>query len=1562
MPLTDCLDAEELQAYQLGKLPGLVQDRIARHLEDCAACEALADRLDNSEDPVMAALRQFPPDANTPTPFSTSAVEPVRRGHLTLPKTEVDARTEVDTTAASGTSFRLIGDYEVLGELGRGGMGVVYKAHQRRLNRTVALKMVLSGPYATPAELTRFFVEAEMVARLTHPSIVQIYDVGEHEGMPYLALEFVSGGTLAAQMRGQPWPVGQAAALVEQLARAIHHAHQRGVVHRDLKPANILIDPHSSVPKITDFGLARAIQGAAGITRTGILVGTPAYMAPEQAGGDVCRVGPASDIYALGVILYELLTGQRPFRGENPVEVLRQVESQEAPSPSRVRPGLPRDLSTICLHCLEKAPSRRYESAAALADDLRRFLDGAPIQARPVGRLERTWKWARRRPALALLLLTIAITLPTGTGVSTYFAVNERRRAQDLEISRGESLTARRASDLNAAELTFRAALADAESGLVDRASFRLLEALRLAPEDAADFRRVLCTNVAMLAQRLPVLERFLSDRRRGWFVGPDGATLVTSTLDNVLEYWDTGKGQKRKQDAAPRALPEEPIELTSDGRVVLTITRNPRVLHLRDATTGESLGASLPAGDVAFAGDGLVLSISQEIDRINIRRRAARFLSTRTGQALGPTIQDDFRLLTAKNGHHVLMTYPNRRLTKADVTSPAHFFDLETHLSLDHLSRASLTRSSNIVFDGHHLVTLDTNDGTVRWWDPNTGSPIGGPWRPPRLRSGFSPFSALTADGRTMLGLGTDDRVRWFHPATGQSYNIALGVANGSSADSPVSSPEGNRVLAVSQSNELRLWRIPALPPLPRLPNDAQPHFAFNQVAFSPDRRSVFVGGCREPTLLAHLMDTLTGQPLGPSYRETSEAPAFSADSKRLATSAPPVNGQEARILVREVATGKILWNRVSNSFVHSLALDATGHHLAVGRFGIGLLIDLDTGGSMRLPQAAGVSQMLFSPDGQWLVTGSQAGWGDHKPSIRIWNVTTGQVLGKEVETTDAARFCFAEDGRTLLALELREGRLRRWKVGTDLAPDAGVYLHPHRRSTCGVFRGDAGQVLVGFANGSAQMYDTTSGKAVGMLLSHASSVVNLAYSPDGLQFAVGCDDGTVQLWDAATAKPLGPPLIHRYPIRGIAFTTDGRTLLAATTDGSTRSWPLAEPVPDDLEKLTTCLQAVSGCRLEGTSVSLLDYSAWDNCRRRFREMWPEAAAALDRPGDAVAWHQAGAREAENQGDAEGVLWHLDQLRAEMSPTTWNADLNLRAWHAHTRALLGQRGAAADEYRQLEEAGPKDALLSRYRFHADRRVAMEQWDFALWYLDRAVSLQPDDWRLYEQRADVHGRLGQTQQQGADLARAVELGGTGRALVALAAERVAEQRWQEAQALLEKADGPWPLGLVLVWNKEQEAYQKLCVRQLKVAAEAGEHLTPEAAHMFARLRLLEPQADADLQPAIKLAENVLAATPNLAVESRQEVLATLGGLLARSGQNEEALRTLRQALAPEAGKDIVRVWLYLALTYHQMGQHDTAREWLARAEEPKVPASRLSAWESLEVRLLCRELDRILHP
>jgi serine/threonine protein kinase len=365
------------------------------------------------------------PPPNGIVPGETLSPPGAVAGSATLPAGDSRRPVSDDARAPAG--------YIIEKELGRGGMGVVYLARSVALEHPCALKMILAGVHSGDAEVERFRTEAQAIARMQHPGIVQVFEIGEHDGKPFMALEFCGGGSLDALLAKNPLAPKQAAKLVQTPAEAVHAAHQAKVIHRDLKPGNVLLTERGEA-KVTDFGLAKKLDEQ-GATRTGSVMGTPSYMPPEQAEGKK-DIGPAADVYALGAILYECLASRPPFRAATALDTILQVLTEEAVPVRQLNPQAPVDLETICGKCLQKDPGKRYDSALSLAEDLGRYQRGEPITARPVGRLERGWQWCRRNPAVASLLLLVAVLLLTGTGISTAFGVEASReagRARDQE-------------------------------------------------------------------------------------------------------------------------------------------------------------------------------------------------------------------------------------------------------------------------------------------------------------------------------------------------------------------------------------------------------------------------------------------------------------------------------------------------------------------------------------------------------------------------------------------------------------------------------------------------------------------------------------------------------------------------------------------------------------------------------------------------------------------------------------------------------------------------------------------------------------------------------------------------------------------------------------------------------------------------------------------------------------------------------------------------------------------------------------------------------------------------
>ncbi len=491
--------------------------------------------------------------------------------NATLPPSRGEENTAVTKASAAPTGWTL-GDYELLEEIARGGMGVVYRARHVTLHRVVALKMILSQRLASAESIRRFHIEARAVANLSHPGIIALYEIGEQDGQHYFTMELADGGSLHDRLRGGPLPPREAAELVAQVAEAVQYAHGHGIIHRDLKPQNVLLGRDGQL-KVTDFGLAKDVDEDRGLTASGDLLGTPSYMAPEQAAGRIGGVGPTTDVYAIGAILYTTLVGRPPFQAASLSDTLRQVIEQDAVAPRLLSATIPRDLETICQKCLGKEPSRRYATAADLAAELRRYLAGEPIRARPAGRLERTVRWCRRKPLQASLIAAVLLQVVLAAAAGWW--LQEARLARELGQLRTRfesvldqpalSIDFLRTADLLADEIARRegktadAARVRINDAFVSLYRQRLREQPRLSATDLTAFDTAATLLAARDGPLATDLRAELDRRRQLW---QDEFTL-RAPFENALTVFAAGTVCVDPQRGVTRAAPTlKPTEL----------------------------------------------------------------------------------------------------------------------------------------------------------------------------------------------------------------------------------------------------------------------------------------------------------------------------------------------------------------------------------------------------------------------------------------------------------------------------------------------------------------------------------------------------------------------------------------------------------------------------------------------------------------------------------------------------------------------------------------------------------------------------------------------------------------------------------------------------------------------------------------------------------------------------------------------------------------------------------------------------------------------------------------
>jgi WD40 repeat protein len=1212
MSRTACLTRDELTAFQLGNLPEAELEALAAHLDGCPTCEAAAEALDSLTDPELAPYRE------------TARARPLRQREA-LP------------TA--------VGGHEILEEIGRGGMGVVFKARHLRLGRTVALKMLLAGIFADGAERRRFRAEAAAVAQLHHPHIVQVYEVGEHDDRtgvprPYFTLEFLDGGSLADRVRGptaqgtedthpngsaaaaptslSPVSPRQAAAWLEPLARAVHYAHTQGVIHRDLKPSNVLLT-REGLPKICDFGIAKRLgpELAEDVrTRSGMLVGTVEYMPPEQAAG--AAAGPAADVYSLGAILYALLTGRPPYQADSVLETLMRLRNEEPVAPSRRRPGVPPDLETICLKCLEKDAARRYASAEALADDLRRFRTGEPVLARPVGAVERAAKWARRRPAVAGLLAAVAAVTLVGLGLVAWQwreAVYQRGLAD--ENAAGEAQARRLAQEREArekqarreAERLLAGAILEQGAALCDRGEVGqgLLwqaRALGLALQAGdADLQRVARINLSAWQSRLFDPSTPLTHEGWVWTVAfsLDGRLAASAGRDSTARLWDaaTGKphGEPLRHDHPVWALAFSP-----DGKLLLTGSSGDNSkenqARLWDVATGRPLGSPL-------LGKGTMRAVGFSPDgRSFLTAGMGEVRLWRLEKAEGRRQKAEGRGQEAEGGQ-----------APADCLLPSAFCLLPD---------PGPVLSAAFSPDGKYVVTCGT-DGTARLWEAATGKPHGQPLRHrgPVEVAAFSPDSRTLATGGAMpLKEGRTGKippggeVRLWRVATGEAVGEPLPCAGWVRA---LTFGADGRTLAAGTlrltseyvqgkdsalGGEVRLWQAPAEEggPWSLATGPLEHPRPVRAVAFSPDGRLLLTGA---EDACTRLYQAATGNLLhGPLSGDGSvTAAVFRPDGRAALTGASggttDVSGRLWRLFP---APGPRRLGAHKGTVDTLVFAPDNRRFVTAGADGVVQLWDAATGKPCGVPlrHSAPVSAAVFSPDGKTLLTASE------DKTARLWEVASGRPRGAFTHAEAVSRVAFSPDGKVLALgeggnlpgtyrLHLREAatgaplgtplpcdgrpslvafspdrslvlaaspwRIRCWRLADRQAVDA-LWFQPRRVETPAAFSPD-GKTLAVASEGTIRLVDYASGREL-RRWPFPEPLQALQFSPDGKTLVLSFSDYSAQPWDVALARPRSAPLFHRGgKIRAMAFSRDSRTVVTGWEDGRARLWDAATGKP---------------------------------------------------------------------------------------------------------------------------------------------------------------------------------------------------------------------------------------------------------------------------------------------------------------------------------------------------------------------------------------------------------------
>jgi WD40 repeat protein/serine/threonine protein kinase len=1006
-----------------------------------------------------------------------------------------------DEPLAAGTRVRYFGDYELRKLIGKGGMGLVYQAKQLSLNRLVALKMIRAGLWADDDEIRRFRNEAEAVANLDHSRIVTIHEVGQLDGQHYFSMKLVDGPSLADRLDRYTADPSAAAHLVADVARAVHHAHQRGILHRDLKPSNIVLDPEGR-PHVTDFGLAKRIEGDSSLSASGAILGTPQYMSPEQASGRKGTITTAADVYGLGAILYATLAGRPPFQADDVVDTLEQVRGRAPERPSALNPRVERDLETICLKCLEKEPKRRYDSASALADDLERYLRGEPILARRTGPWERLRKWSRRHPAAAALVGMSGVAALTLAGLALALSIHSQLRSAYAEK---DAALARELNFLYLNRVIF------AERELNDNNPYRAESLLDECPEEQRNWEW-------HHLKRLCHTELFSVAAHKGHVISveysPDGRLIAAGGSDGLrICDAETGREVRRIQQTYPG---ECNAAFSPDGKRTALVTGargRPGRVQLYEVATGRPvLEIPLNAGNLAgicFSPDGREIAVtSGELESggwVHIRDAATgrerRIIPLGDEPAYKPKFSPDGTQVLAVVGSsnpYFAHGMPNQ-VRVWDVASGRAIHRLVGH--------TAPTMWAAFSPDGGRIVT-SSYDATVRIWDASDG----------RCLSTYRGHAdtvngvAFSPDGQRVASASDDGSVRIWDAETGRDVL----VLRGHRAPYTLSfRHDGSRLATCGFDGQVKVWDSSAAKEVRTLEAHKGPACA----AFSHDGRRLVTGG--EDRMLK-VWEVHSGQLLfsWEGHAATVCGVAFNRDGSLIASAAGDWRRSDlpGEVKVWDAATGRVIHSwQAHRGIAWTVAFSPDGLRLASGggEFqtpGQEVIVwDVVTGHKLRSFDGLGygVAKVAFSPDGHQLA----ATVGN---DIRMWDAETGRDLGALGSHADrVSSLAFSPDGRRVVSGSESDQTVKVW----DAVMRRELFiLKGHKYLVFGVaFSPDGRRIASCGGDRTIKLWDSETGQELLALRGQAGYVRAVAFSPDGLRIASAHHSGQVKIWDGS-------------------------------------------------------------------------------------------------------------------------------------------------------------------------------------------------------------------------------------------------------------------------------------------------------------------------------------------------------------------------------------------------------------------------------------------------------------